>query len=76
MATSASRVQRLDDIDAKTAQGNSLVTEILPMLNDLDAQGLKEVRAYLEARLKTVRKEVGSTKVMTRGTPLDPSQNP
>ncbi len=72
MTQSASKIQRLEDMDIKTAQGNNLIVEIVPMLNDLDAQGLKEVQAYLESRIKTVKKEAGSTKVVTKGTPLDP----
>lgn len=71
MITSPSRVQRLEDIDAKDAQGNHLIVEIIPMLDGLDTQGLRELQAYLESRIQTAKKDASSGKIVTKGSPLE-----
>lgn len=66
MIASPSKVQRTEDMEAKTAQEHKLIAEIVPMIDNLDAQGLREIYAYLEAKINKEK----STTVVIRGTPL------
>lgn len=58
MVPSATSVQRMTDCDEKTTQMNSLIADIVPMLHDLGAQALQEVKAYLEVQIREAKKSL------------------
>ena len=68
MAASPSSVRRMAESDDKTTQINSLISNIVPMLHNLNEQGLREVKAYLETQLVDARKSLAkeTTKVYPR----------
>lgn len=68
MAASPTSIQRMIDCDEKTNQMNSIIADIVPMLHELGGQALKEVRAYLEARINDAKQslEKETTKIRPR----------
>ena len=55
MVPSPSSVQRLQDIDTKTTQIDSLIADIVPMLEDLDEKAVREVKVFLETKINAAR---------------------
>lgn len=51
MVPSPSKIKRAEDMEAKTAQIDELIGEIVPMLEDLDEKGLRDVKADLQTRV-------------------------
>ena len=72
MGPSPSSVKRVEDMDAKTAQIDSLIADIVPMLGELDEQGIREVKTELEAKIRAARHALAkeSTKVYLRQTEI------
>jgi len=65
MGATPSSIQRIDEMNTKTAQANGLIADIVPLLDELGTHSLQEVKAYLEAKILTERKglEKQTTKV-------------
>lgn len=76
MVPSPSSVQRVKDIDTKSAQIDGLIADIVPMLGDLDEKALREIKAVLETKVNAAKHALAkeSTKVYLKGTMLRPNK--
>lgn len=76
MVPSPSSVQRVKDIGTKSAQIDELITDIVPMLGDLDEKALREIKALLETKVNAAKHALAkeSTKVYLKGTALRPDK--
>jgi hypothetical protein len=65
MAPSPSSVHRFKDMDEKTIQIDELIGDIVPMLNELDEKGLRDIKADLQVKITAARHALAkeSTKV-------------
>jgi hypothetical protein len=72
---SPSSVKRVDEIGTKSGQIDDLITEIVPLIEELDEKGLREVKSFLDSKVIAARHALAkeSTKVYVKGTLLRPS---
>ena len=70
MGPSPSSVKRVEDMDAKTGQIDSLIADIVPMLGTVDESAIREVKVFLEAKINAARHALAkeSTSVYLRRT--------
>jgi glycerophosphoryl diester phosphodiesterase len=75
MVPSLSSVKRIEDLDAKTVQIDGLIAEIVPLIDELDEKGLRDIKIVIDTKVRAAKHELAkeSTKVYIKGTLLRPS---
>ena len=48
MVPSPSSVKRVGDLDAKTVQIDGLIADIVPLIDELDEKGLREIKVVID----------------------------